>query len=143
MNLKKIVQSGLLASLALTLGFAAHAGEGADGERGGKRHSQSISAEQRVERLSEHLELSVEQESALLAVFNEANERREQVRADWQQSGQRPSRAERREAMAAGREQMTQSVQEVLTAEQWEKFQERKTNRRSKSRRSERTEDDA
>lgn len=79
---------------------------GPRGQRGGPH----LTVEQRLERMTEHLGLTAEQQEQIRALLQEREQQREQIRA----SGERPAREEMRQL----REQFRERIRAILTEEQ-------------------------
>ncbi|NRP59310.1 hypothetical protein [Marinobacterium sp. xm-d-564] len=106
----------IIASItAVTMTFGALAGIAhADGKGGPK------SAEDRVEKLTQRLDLSADQQSQLLAMFTKRDADREQMQATLTAEQRENMKANARDGM---RDQMHKDIKSLLTAEQIAKFE--------------------
>lgn len=106
---------GLIAALAVGgLLFCTNlsSAQNADGKKKG------FSPQARVERLSTELNLTEEQKTKVLAVFEEDSKKYQALREDSS-----TPREQRREKMAAIREESDKKLKTILKPDQWEKYQ--------------------
>lgn len=111
--LKPLVVSAL-AIVTCVVPFSLQAGEQGKCPKKGPGHAR-MSAEDRVQRMTEHLGLTAEQATAVQEVFESHREQFKQQRA----SGERPSR----ESMLAIRQAIQVAIDDILTEEQQTKLE--------------------
>ncbi len=107
----KIILSSLLFCLLIAANAAAQAGP-----YGGGGHWEPPTAEDRVEHLSQDLDLNEEQAAKLLDVFTASDAERDALRKEHEEL--------MRQDMCAFHDKMTGQIKSVLTAEQSAKFDE-------------------
>ena len=109
----------IIASItAVTLTIGALSGAVFAHEKGGKGGPKS--AEDRVEKLTQRLDLSTDQQSQLLAMFTKRDADREQMQATLSDEQRENMKANAREGM---RDQMHKDIKSLLTADQIAKFE--------------------
>lgn len=123
--MNKLLTLGLAAFfvMGMSLTFAdGHGGKGQGGFKG-------------MDRMSEYLDLSEEQEDQLLELRQDREkemlERRQELRA-LRDSGEEIDRDAMKAEMEANRAEMDAAMQDILTDEQWVKFEERRAEMESK-----------
>jgi protein CpxP len=123
----KIKQFSLVPALALgslmVCGNFAVAQDKADAPGGapppGGRGRGMPSAEMRMERMSKELELTAEQKPKVEAALKETDKKMQELRADTS-----IAREDRQPKMRAIREEETKKLKEILTADQFKKYEE-------------------
>ena len=109
----------IIASItAVTLTIGALSGAVYAHEKGGKGGPKS--AEDRVEKLTQRLDLSTDQQSQLLAMFTKRDTDREQMQATLTAEQRENMKANARDGM---RDQMHKDIKSLLTANQIAKFE--------------------
>ncbi|CAI8234120.1 MAG: Uncharacterised protein [Marinobacterium sp. xm-d-530] len=109
----------IIASItAVTLTIGALSGAVYAHEKGGKVGPKS--AEDRVEKLTQRLDLSTDQQSQLLAMFTKRDTDREQMQATLTAEQRENMKANARDGM---RDQMHKDIKSLLTANQIAKFE--------------------
>ena len=114
MKLYKLsLMAALAAGLVLASGGLASAQENKDGKKKG-----FMNAEQRIERMSTDLNLTDAQKTKLKAVFEDQTKKMRELREDTNLSQE-----QRQEKMRAFREENDKKMKEILTPDQFEKWQ--------------------
>ena len=91
---------------------------------GGRRAGRGMSVEQRVDRLSEQLKLTDAQKPKVKALLEEENTKTRELRRDTALS-----RQERNTKMRSLREESNKKMKEILSAEQFKKYEEMEAQR--------------
>ncbi len=120
-----LIFGSLLFALVFAPAVQARGGgeRGAGHERGGERGG---NIDQRIEKMTEHLDLSSDQASQIRAILESAKVQAETLR---DQDG---DRAAKRDALMAIHENSREQIKAVLNAEQLSKFEEMAEHRREK-----------
>ena len=112
-----LVLGGLVACATLA---PAQDAQQKDAKKGGKR---GMNIEQQMERMKEQLSLTDEQVPKVKAVLEESNKKRQAIFTD--PNFDRSDRTAMREKMAPITEEQNKKLKEILTADQYKKYEER------------------
>lgn len=110
---------GLLA--VASAGMAQDQKAGQEGKKGGRQN-----IEQRLNTMAEELKLTAEQKTKVKALLEDQAKKMEAMRGEMQNLSQE----ERRAKMQTSREEMNKKMKEILTAEQYTKWEKQRTEMR-------------